>query len=526
MGERDLPIAILGAGFAGIGTAIRLKQSGIESFTIFERADEIGGTWRDNTYPGAACDVPSHVYSLLLRAQSRLDAQVLPVERDPGLPARARREVAAAPEAAPAHGDRGGALRRGARRLDSHHGRRRDVTRRASSSPASAGSSTRPPPTSRASRASAARCSTPRAGITSTSWRGRRVAVIGTGASAVQVVPSIAPQVAKLSVFQRTPAWVVPKLDKGYSERARDFYARHPLALRTSRLAQYGLSELLGPMIFLDSKRLSALGEGMSRRHLRAQVADPELRRKLTPSFQFGCKRILISDDYWASLRARQRRAGDRADRGDPAGRHRDPGRQAPRARRDRARHRLHGEPRAGAVRDHRPRRSQSRRGLAAGRRRLQGHDRLGLPELVHPDGAQHRTGTHLGAGLHRGADRARGAGDPQAAGRGPALRRRAPGRPGPLQRRHPGAHAAHGLAHLQELVPLPGRQQPRPLPGLRRRVRAARPPLQARGLRDRHVPARMPPQRGAAERSTPRVWRLLTLRLLAWSCATSASLG
>ncbi len=99
----------------------------------------------------------------------------------------------------------------------------------------------------------------------------------------MQVVPSIAPQVAKLSVFQRTPAWVVPKLDKGYSERARERYARHPFRLRASRLAQYALSELLGPMIFLDSKRLSAIGEGMSLRHLRAQVKDPELRRKLTP---------------------------------------------------------------------------------------------------------------------------------------------------------------------------------------------------------------------------------------------------
>jgi cation diffusion facilitator CzcD-associated flavoprotein CzcO len=126
--------------------------------------------------------------------------------------------------------------------------------------------------------------------------------VIGTGASAVQVVPSIAPQVAKLSVFQRTPAWVVPRLDKAYSERARRRYARHPLALRASRLALYGLSELLGPMVFLDSKRLSAIGERMSLAHLRAQVKGPELRRKLTPSFQFGCKRILVSDDYWASF--------------------------------------------------------------------------------------------------------------------------------------------------------------------------------------------------------------------------------
>jgi cation diffusion facilitator CzcD-associated flavoprotein CzcO len=128
------------------------------------------------------------------------------------------------------------------------------------------------------------------------------VAVIGTGASAVQVVPSIAPLVAGLAVFQRTPAWVVPRRDKPYSGRARRLYARFPLLLRASRFAHYALSELLGPMIFLDSKPLSALGERMSLRHLRAQVSSPELREKLRPRFQFGCKRILISDDYWASF--------------------------------------------------------------------------------------------------------------------------------------------------------------------------------------------------------------------------------
>jgi cation diffusion facilitator CzcD-associated flavoprotein CzcO len=131
---------------------------------------------------------------------------------------------------------------------------------------------------------------------------GKRVAVIGTGASAVQVVPAIAPRVERLSVFQRTPAWVVPKLDKTYSERALRRFARFPLLLRASRFLQHASSELFGPMIFLDAPRLSALGERLSTRHLHAQVRDPELRAKLLPSFQFGCKRILVSDDYWASF--------------------------------------------------------------------------------------------------------------------------------------------------------------------------------------------------------------------------------
>jgi cation diffusion facilitator CzcD-associated flavoprotein CzcO len=131
---------------------------------------------------------------------------------------------------------------------------------------------------------------------------GKRVGVIGTGASAVQVVPAIAREVAKLTVFQRTPAWVMPKRDRVYSPARKAFYARHPAALRASRLAKYWLSEAFGPMVFLDAPRLSAIAELGSRKHLERSVRDPALRAKLTPDFQFGCKRVLISDDYWSSF--------------------------------------------------------------------------------------------------------------------------------------------------------------------------------------------------------------------------------
>jgi cation diffusion facilitator CzcD-associated flavoprotein CzcO len=296
-----LPIAILGAGFGGIGMAIRLKQAGIHGFTIFERASEIGGTWRDNTYPGAACDVPSHAYSLSfepyagwserfapwheiqayllrlvekwkLRDHLRLDTEIVGARFDEasgtwtletarGEAFRARVVVAAlgglvdpAPPEIPGLERFGGALVHTARW--SH-----DLP-----------------------------------------LAGRRVAVIGTGASAVQVVPAIAPEVAGLTVFQRTPAWVVPRRNRRYSEAARRRLARFPILLRASRVLQYAASELLGPMVFLDAPRLSALGERMSLRHLHAQVKDPALREKLTPHFQLGCKRILVSDDYWATF--------------------------------------------------------------------------------------------------------------------------------------------------------------------------------------------------------------------------------
>jgi cation diffusion facilitator CzcD-associated flavoprotein CzcO len=299
--ERPLPIAILGAGFAGIGTAIRLKQAGIESFTIFERSHEIGGTWRDNTYPGAACDVPSHVYSLSFEPNpswtrkfspsGEIQAYLLGLVEKWQL----REKLKLRCEIVEARFDEP----RGVWSLTSAAGESFEARVVVSCvgglvDPAS--------PDIKGIQSFGGEL------FHTARWNhdyeltGRRLAVIGTGASAVQVVPAIAPQVAKLSVFQRTPAWVVPKLDKEYPPQARERFARQPLRLKASRLAQYGLSELLGPMIFLDSKRLSALGEGMSLRHLRAQVADPELRRKLTPSFQFGCKRILVSDDYWASF--------------------------------------------------------------------------------------------------------------------------------------------------------------------------------------------------------------------------------
>jgi cation diffusion facilitator CzcD-associated flavoprotein CzcO len=301
MTHADLPIAILGAGFAGIGTAIRLKQRGIHSFTIYERASEIGGTWRDNTYPGAACDVPSHAYSLSFEQNpgwtrryspsSEIQAYLLGLVEKWKLREHLRLGV----EIVEARFDENA----GVWSLGTDAGE--TVTARVVVS--CVGGLVDPALPDIKGLASFA-------GETfhTARWNhgyeltGKRVGVIGTGASAVQVVPSIAPQVERLAVFQRTPAWVIPKHDARYSPRARDRFARHPALLRASRFVQYALSEVMGPMIFLDAPRLSAVGERMSLRHLHAQVRDPALREKLTPHFQFGCKRILVSDDYWASF--------------------------------------------------------------------------------------------------------------------------------------------------------------------------------------------------------------------------------
>jgi cation diffusion facilitator CzcD-associated flavoprotein CzcO len=131
---------------------------------------------------------------------------------------------------------------------------------------------------------------------------GKRIAVIGTGASAVQVVPAIAPQVEALRVFQRSPAWVLPKHDRPIGPRAQRRFRDHPILMRAVRWLTYWMSEAMGPIIILNAPRLSRIGERMSERHLQASVADPALRAKLLPDFQFGCKRMLISDDYWPAL--------------------------------------------------------------------------------------------------------------------------------------------------------------------------------------------------------------------------------
>ena len=297
----DFPIAILGAGFAGIGMAIQLKKAGIHSFTIFERAAEIGGTWRDNTYPGAACDVPSHAYSLSFEQNPGWTHRYSPSQEIQNYLLgitdkwKLREHLRLGTEIVEARFDE----TRGVWILGTDEGD--TFTARVVVSGVGGLVDPALPDIKGLQSFRGELFHTAR-------WNhdyeltGKRVGVIGTGASAVQVVPSIAPQVEQLAVFQRTPAWVVPKRDKRYSARARKLYARFPFLLHASRFLQYLASEMAGPMIFLDAPRLSALGERLSVAHLHAQVKDPALREKLTPHFQFGCKRILVSDDYWASF--------------------------------------------------------------------------------------------------------------------------------------------------------------------------------------------------------------------------------
>jgi cation diffusion facilitator CzcD-associated flavoprotein CzcO len=297
---RELPIVIIGAGFAGIGMAVALQRAGFRNFTICERAGEIGGTWRDNTYPGAACDVPAYVYSFsfepnpgwsrLYASSDEIQGYLLRCVEKYGLRPhlRLRCEITSA-----AFDEASGRWTLG---TASHE------TLSARVVLSGVGGLVDPAqPDIKGIQSFAGEL------FHTARWNhdydltGHNVAVIGTGASAVQVVPAIAGQVAKLSVFQRTPAWVMPKADRRIDAKTKRFFARHPLAQKLVRWGLFWLSEAAGPIVFLDSP-LSKIGERASLRHLEASVSDPELRRKLTPTFQFGCKRVLISNDYWSSF--------------------------------------------------------------------------------------------------------------------------------------------------------------------------------------------------------------------------------
>jgi len=294
----DVDIAIIGAGFGGLGAAIRLQQAGFTDYLVLDRGDDVGGTWRDNSYPGCACDVPSHLYSFSfapnpgwshtfsgqqeiwdylrgcvdrfgVRPRLRLRHEVREASwdeqarrwrlRTSGGEHRARVLVCAtgplsepAVPAIPGLGEFAGTVFHSARWRHDH-----DLT-------------------------------------------GRRVAVVGTGASAVQFVPRIQPMVERLTLFQRTPAWIMPRRSRRISRLEQAAFRAVPGAQRAVRAGLYVAREALA-VGFLHPA-VNRLASRMSLRTLRRQVADARLREKLTPRYAMGCKRVLISNDYWPAL--------------------------------------------------------------------------------------------------------------------------------------------------------------------------------------------------------------------------------
>ena len=292
-------VAVVGSGFSGIGTAVRLKQRGVEDFVLLERADSVGGTWRDNTYPGCACDVPSHLYSFSF-AQNPDWAHVY--GRQPEI--RAYLEQVTDEFGVRPHVHTGTDLLSGAWddeamlwRLETSRGAlTADVVVSGCGGLVEPAYPDVPGVESFEGEA-----------FHSARWNhdvdltGKRVAVVGTGASAIQFVPEIAKSVGHLTLFQRTPPWVLPRLDWAYPELQKTLLRSVPGLLQANRLRQYWFREW-NLLAFTGKGKLRATVEKEARKHLEKQVPDAELRAKLTPDYAIGCKRVLVNNDYYPAL--------------------------------------------------------------------------------------------------------------------------------------------------------------------------------------------------------------------------------
>jgi cation diffusion facilitator CzcD-associated flavoprotein CzcO len=294
-----LDTLIVGSGFAGLGAAVKLDEAGRRDFLILEKGETLGGTWRDNVYPGCACDVESHLYSFSFFPNPEWTRTFA---RQPEIRAyleatadryRLRDRIRFGVHVTGAEWD-GGAW--DVRTSDGETIRARYVLfgTGALHDPAV-------PEIEGLDRFRGT-------AFHSAQWdhthdlTGRRVAVIGTGASAIQFVPAIAPQVGHLTLFQRTAPWVLPKPDRPIPERTRRAFRRFPLLQRLQRLSLYWRHEalvlgFLHPTVMKVVQRL-----GLADRRT-GYAGDPALRRKVTPTFTMGCKRILMSNDYYPALR-------------------------------------------------------------------------------------------------------------------------------------------------------------------------------------------------------------------------------
>ncbi|MCW5828389.1 MAG: NAD(P)/FAD-dependent oxidoreductase [Deltaproteobacteria bacterium] len=296
----DFPIVIVGSGFSGLCMGILLRKAGIESFTILEKADEVGGTWRDNTYPGAACDVQSYLYSYSFEPRTDWSRAFSPQPEILDYLRHCARKYDLY-----RHIRFGSEVEKGV--FDERTGTWTVHVRNAAPVKARAlvmgtGALHIPAyPSFKGMDRFEGRT------FHSARWdhgydlAGKTVAVIGTGASAIQFVPEIQPKVKKLHLFQRTAPWVLPKPDRRMKDWEHTLFRSVPAAQWLHRAGLYWTleSRVLG---FAVDPRLLMMAEKLGIRYLNKVVKDPELRRKLTPDYHMGCKRILMSNDYYQSL--------------------------------------------------------------------------------------------------------------------------------------------------------------------------------------------------------------------------------
>ncbi len=296
----DVDVAIVGTGFSGLGMAVQLQQRTHHSFVLFEKGPALGGTWRDNDYPGCACDVPSHLYSFSFAPNPRWSRMYAPQEEILAYLRRVADEHRLHPhirlnaELATAELDeRAGCWRlelRGGEKLTARH------------LVLGVGALSRPAyPTLRGLERFRGKSFHSARWDHSFELPGKRVAVVGTGASAVQFVPKIAPEVERLDLYQRTPPWVIPRDDRAVSPREQRLFGLLPVTQRLYRYFIYWSMELRALGFVVDPK-IMRIAADMGRKHIHAQLRDERLRALVTPSYTPGCKRVLMSDDYYPAL--------------------------------------------------------------------------------------------------------------------------------------------------------------------------------------------------------------------------------
>jgi cation diffusion facilitator CzcD-associated flavoprotein CzcO len=295
----DLSVAIVGSGFSGIGLAIRLKQEGVEDFAVLERGDGVGGTWHFNTYPGCACDVPSHLYSFSFAPNPDWSRTY---SRQPEIRAYLRRVVEdfkVAPkirlntEVSSARWDE--AARRW--ELETSQGRLRARVLVSATGPLV---EPKIPPFPGVERFAGPAFHSARWDH-SVDLKGKRVAAVGTGASAIQFVPAIAPDVARLHVFQRTPPWVMPHSSRPITRFEQRLFKALPFTQRLIRGGIYTARELL-VLGFVKQPRIMKGIERIAERHRRSAISDPALLEQVKPDYTIGCKRILPSNEWYPAL--------------------------------------------------------------------------------------------------------------------------------------------------------------------------------------------------------------------------------
>jgi cation diffusion facilitator CzcD-associated flavoprotein CzcO len=299
MAVSEHDVVIIGSGFSGLGMGIQLKEAGFDDFVILERGDDVGGTWHFNTYPGCACDVPSHLYSFSFAPnpdwtqtyspQGEIGAYLRRCADDFGIRPHVRLNTTVTDAAYDED-----AQRWTVETSDGTYTGRVLV----------------------AAQGGLAEPSIPEipglgefegATFHSARWdhdfdlRGKRVAAVGTGASAIQFVPAIQPEVEQLHVIQRTPPWIMPHPNRPTTRLERRLYKLFPPAQKLVRGTAYALRELL-VLGFAKNPRLMKLPERIARRHQREQISDPELLAKVSPDYTIGCKRILPSNKWYPAL--------------------------------------------------------------------------------------------------------------------------------------------------------------------------------------------------------------------------------